>query len=137
LVEALVLKYGATKEQRWLDEAERTLQAAEALNPDSVAVLMAGGRLQTERGNQRKALDRYQRVAEREPRNVEMHLRIAKINDELGLRKEAIESYQRAIALDPGYYETYEEFGVFYDSHGEYANAVEQYRNRTTQPWRR
>jgi hypothetical protein len=49
LVEALVLKYQSGKELRWLDEADRALQTARALNPDSVAVLLAGGRLELSR----------------------------------------------------------------------------------------
>jgi len=128
LVEALVLKYKQTNDRRWLDEAERTLEAAEGLNPDSVAVLLAAGRLHAARGDYDAALKSYSRVAERQPRNVEVLLRIAEVQQSRGLRKETIESYQKAIALDPAYYSTYEELGVFYYRRGEYAQAAEQFR---------
>lgn len=129
VVEALVLKHQASREFRWLAEAERELEAATALDPDSIAVLLAGGRLNMARGHYEKALASYQRVAERQPRNVEVLLRIAGLYDLQDLRKEAVESYQKAIALDPDYYETYQELGVFYHNRGEYLEAVEQFRN--------
>ena len=113
LVEALVLKYGDTKEDRWLAEAGRLLKSAEALNPDSVAVLLAGGRFEASQSHYEKALQNYQRVQEIQPRNVEVLLRIAEIDNKLNMRKEAIKNYRAAILLEPAYYETYEEFGSF------------------------
>lgn len=129
LVEALVLKHKQTNDGRWLEQAEHALQAAEALNPDSVAVLLAAGRLHAARGNHEEALKNYTRAAERQPRDVEVLLRIAEVQQSRGLRKEAIESYRNAIALDPEYYATYQELGVFYYRRGEYAQAAEQFRN--------
>lgn len=129
VVEALLLKYKSTNDSRWLVEAGKELDAATALNPDSIAVLLAAGRLDMARGHYEKALDSYARVAERQPRNIEVLLRLAELNDLQDLQKEAVESYQKAIALDPMYYETYEEFGVFYYKRGQYQKAVEQFRN--------
>lgn len=129
VVEALVLKYQASGEPQWLTEADQELEAATALDPDSIAVLLAGGRLDMANGHYEKALASYKRVADRQPRNVEALLRVAEIDDRLGLRQEAIESYQKAISLDPAYYETYEELGVFYFNRGYYLRAVEQFRN--------
>jgi serine/threonine-protein kinase len=91
---------------------------------------MAAGRLESSRGGHyEQALERYRRVTELQPRNVEAWLRIAETNDRLDLRKEAIESYRKAIGLDPGYYEAYQEFGVFFYNRGEYERAVEQFRD--------
>lgn len=129
VVEALVLKFQASSEPRWRAEAEQELEAATALDPDSIAVLLAAGRLNMARGHYERALASYKRVAERQPRNIEGLLRIAAINDLLDQRKEAVESYQKAIALDPDYYETYEELGAFYFKRGDYLRAVEQFRN--------
>ena len=128
LVEALVLKHKETNDPKWLAEADRALQAAVGLDPDSVAVLLAAGRLHLARGNYEEALKSYQRVVERQPRNLEVLLRIAEVQKARGLRKEAIESYQQAIALDPRYYATYQELGAFYYHYGEYAQAAEQFR---------
>jgi tetratricopeptide (TPR) repeat protein len=129
VVEALVLKYEASNETQWLTEAEGELEAATALDPDSIAVLLAGGRLNKARGRYEKALAGYQRVAERQPRNVEVLMRVAELNELLDLRKEAVDSYQKAVALDPDYYESYEELGAFYYRRGEYLRAVQHFRN--------
>jgi tetratricopeptide (TPR) repeat protein/predicted Ser/Thr protein kinase len=128
LVEALVLKYEDTKQGQWIEEAARTLKTAEALSPDSVAVLLAGGRFEKSQSHYEDALQNYERVKELQPRNVEVLLRIAEIDNSMSHGKEAIDNYRAAILLDPGYYETYEEFGVFYYQQGEYARAAEQFR---------
>jgi tetratricopeptide (TPR) repeat protein len=129
VVEALILKYQASSESRWLTQAEQEFEAATALDPDSIAVLLAGGRLNMARGRYEKALASYKRLAERQPRNVEVLMRVAELNDRLDLRKEAVEIYQKAIALDPDYYETYQELGTFYHKRGEHLQAVEHFRN--------
>lgn len=128
VVEALIQKHGDTNDIRWLAEAERELVAARTLNPDSVAVLLAAGRLDVARGRYEKAMDSYHRVAERQPRNIEVLLRVAQVNDLWDLPGEAVKSYQQAIALDSHYYETYQELGAFYHRRGEYAQAAEQFR---------
>jgi tetratricopeptide (TPR) repeat protein len=128
LAEALVLKYGDTKDAQSIAEADRTLRSAETLNPDSVAVLLAKGRLEAANGHYEAALNCYRRVAEIQPRNLEVVLRIADMNGLLGLPAEAIQSYRNAIALDPAYYESYEEFGSFLFHRGEYSKAADQFR---------
>lgn len=128
LAESLVLRYQDERDPRLLDEADGLLQEARAFNPDSVPVLLAAGRLAIARGGDEEALKSYQRVAELQPRNVEVWRRIAEIYVRRNLRKEAIESYRKAIALDPGNYATYQELGSFFWERGEYANAAEQFR---------
>jgi serine/threonine protein kinase/Tfp pilus assembly protein PilF len=127
LAEALLLRYGDTKDERWLHEAEQELQAARTLNPDSVAVLLAAGRVAVSRGDEDEALENYRRVADRQPHSVEAWLRMADVYAKRRPDK-AIECYQRAIALDPAYYESHEELGSFYWEHADYALAAEQFR---------
>ncbi len=129
IAESLVLQYQDGKDPRLLDRADRLLQEARALNPDSAPVLLAAGRLAVARGGDyEEALRNYRRVAELQPHYVEVWRRIASTYDQLNLRKEAIENYRRAIALDPGNYETYQELGHFFWDKGEYANAAYQFR---------
>ncbi len=123
LAEALVLRNdGASTAQ-----AERELQTAQGIDSDSVAALLAAGRIAAAKGDDEEALENYRRVLDREPRNIEVWLRIA---EQYAKRRpeKAIECYKRAIDLDPSYYETHEELGVFYWDHANYVPAVEQFR---------
>ena len=128
LTEALVVQYGQTGERQSLDEAERVLREAEALDPDSVSVLLAGSRLDAARSRYEHALQNYRRVQELEPRNVDLLLRIAEIDAHLELHDAVIASYRQAIALDPGNYETYEELGAYLYHQADYASAADQFR---------
>ena len=126
LAEAFLLRYDDTKDERWLHEAEESLQAARSLNPDSVAVLLAAARVVASRGDEDEALQNYRRVADREPRSIEVWLGMAKLYAKRRPAK-AIECYRRAVALDPGYYESHEEFGAFLWEHADYTAAVLQF----------
>jgi tetratricopeptide (TPR) repeat protein len=128
LTEALVVQYGQTGERQSLVEAERVLREAEALDPNSVSVLLAGGRLDAARSRYEHALQNYRRVQELEPRNVDLLLRIAEIDAQLELHDAAIATYRQAIALDPGNYETYEELGAYLYQQADYASAADQFR---------
>jgi eukaryotic-like serine/threonine-protein kinase len=127
LAEALLLRYADTKDERWLQEAEREFQAARTLNPDSVAVLLAAARVAASKGDEDEALQNYRRVADREPHSVEVWLRMADIYAKRRPDK-AIECYNRAIALDPDYYESRQELGAFYWERANYTAAAEQFR---------
>jgi len=70
----------------------------------------------------------YKEVAELQPRNSEVWLRMAAVYDRLDRLKDAVESYQKAIAIDPVSYEAYEELGVCYEERGKYPEAAAQFR---------
>ena len=129
LAEALIQKFRATNDPRWIQQADQALAAAMALNPDSVPVLMASGRLEGTKGRPEKALPYFSRIQELEPHNVDAHLRMAAAYNSQDMLEAAMESYRKAISLDPNYYKTYEEFGLFFYAHGQYAQAAEQFRN--------
>jgi serine/threonine protein kinase len=128
LSEAQLLKAWATKDQKWIDAARESIKAAEAINPDSVAVMLAAGHLESSTSQPEKALQRYQRVEELEPRNVEVLLRMANLYDRNNLPQPAIESFRKAITLEPGFYRPHQELGRFLYFRGEYAEAAGQFR---------
>jgi tetratricopeptide (TPR) repeat protein len=128
LVEALVVKFEETKEHKCLEEAQRALQEAEGLNPDSARVRLAAGLMNETAGQYEKALEDYRRVRDLEPSNVDALLGIAKIYDKVDMPDKAVEAYNRAIDLDPGYYWPYELQGVFLYRRGRYPEAAEQFR---------
>ena len=129
LAEALVLKYQALADRHWLDEAQRSLAAAQSLNPDSLRVLLVAGMLDETAGRYEEALGNYRRMQEREPRNTDALRRIAAVYNAMEMPDKAIASYQQAIALEPGYYLPYSELGALYYYRGKYQEAAEQFRN--------
>ncbi len=128
LVEALITKFGITKEHASLEQAERALRQAESLNADSARVRLAAGLLNEKAGQYEQALEDYRRVRELEPRNVDALLRIASVYDKSSMPERAIEAYKQAIGLDPGYFEPYEDLGEFYYYRGKYVEAAEQFQ---------
>jgi serine/threonine protein kinase/tetratricopeptide (TPR) repeat protein len=129
LAEAQILKYQAVADRQWLDEAQRSLAAAQSLNPDSLRVLLVAGLLDQTAGRYEKALENYRRVQEREPRNTDALRRIAGVYDAMDMPDKAIASFKQAIALEPAYYAPYSELGVLYYFRGKYPEAAEQFRN--------
>jgi tetratricopeptide (TPR) repeat protein len=128
LIEAEIRLFESTKDASRIEAARRVLQEAQSVNPDSVAVLLAAGRLGEATGEYERARENYQRVQEIDPRNVEAYLRMASIDDALEMPERAIDSYRKAINLDPGYFKPYHHFGVFYYYRGRYREAAEQFQ---------
>ena len=128
LAEAKVKQFENTKDPAYLDQARRHLQTAESLNPDSVSVHLAAGKLHESAGQLEKALEDYLRVKDLAPTNVEAFLRIAGVYDKLDMPDKAIAEYRKAIDLDPTFYEPYSYLGVFYYFRGNYSEAAEQFK---------
>src|SRR5215472_13605362 len=128
LVEANIMKYEQTNQERFVDDARRALRTAESLNPDSPRVRLAAGVLKETTGQYEQALEDYRRVEELEPRNEEVFRRMAAVYDKQQMPSEAIRAYQKAIELDSKYYAGYHGLGVFYYYHGNYQLAAEQFQ---------
>jgi len=128
LVEAEIKKFDSSKNPADLSQAQEYLQVARSLNPDSVKVHLAEGKLAEVRGKFEKALEDYLRVKELEPNNIEASVLVAGVYDKLDMPEKAIQEYHRAIQLDPDFYEPYQYFGVFYYFRGKYSDAAEQFR---------
>jgi tetratricopeptide (TPR) repeat protein len=128
LVEAKIMKFEVTHQENCLDDARRSLRAAESLSPDSPRVRMAAGYLKETAGKYEQALEDYLSVQDHEPRNVDDLRRIAGVYDKLDMPAQAIEAYQKAIELDPDYYGGYHGLGVLYYYHGNYPEAARQFQ---------
>jgi eukaryotic-like serine/threonine-protein kinase len=126
--EAQLLKFDATKEKDWMDRARQSLQNAEALNRDSVHVLLAAGHLSLIESRYPAAMDYYTRVQETEPRNVEALQYLGFTLADQGKIENAVKSFRQAIDLDPQLYSSYQDFGSFYFNLGRYPEAEEQFR---------
>jgi eukaryotic-like serine/threonine-protein kinase len=128
LVDALLAKFEITRDHSSLEDALRSLQQAESLNPDSARVRLAAGLLNEASGDYERALEDYRRVQELEPHNVDALLGFAKVYDKSNMPDKAVEAYSRAIDLDPGYYWPYQWQGIFFYNRGKYVEAAEQFR---------
>ena len=128
LAEAQFYAYDATQEEFWLARSRQTLQAAEALNPDSIAVHHVAGLLDRVENNAAKALEEHRRVLEIDPGNIDAMVNIASLYSVLHQPEKAIEVYRQAEAIDPANYKPYEWFGSFYFRLGLQAEAEQQFR---------
>jgi len=126
LTEAEVMR--ATAARGSFEDAQRSLNAAESLNPDSVSVLLAAGLLHKTTGQYEKALEDFRRVQDLEPRNADAFLRSASVYYRLDMSDKAIEAYRKAIELEPDYYKPYQQLGAFYYYRGRYLEAAEQFQ---------
>ena len=126
MTEAEIMK--ATAEHGSFEDAQRFLNAAESLNPDSVSVLLVAGLLHQTTGQYEKALEDFRRVQDLEPRNADAFLRSASVYYNLDMSDKAIEDYRKAIELEPDYYKPYQKLGSFYYFRGQYLDAAEQYQ---------
>jgi eukaryotic-like serine/threonine-protein kinase len=128
LTEAEIMKFEATAATGSFEDAQRFLNAAESLNPDSVSVLLAAGRLHQSTGQYEKALEDFRRVQDLEPRNADAFLHSASVYYSLDMPDKAIAAYRKAIELEPDYYEPYQKLGSFYFYRGRYLEAAEQFQ---------
>ena len=126
MTEAEIMK--ATAEHGSFEDAQRFLNAAESLNPDSASVLLVAGLLHQTTGQYEKALEDFRRVQDLEPRNADAFLRSASVYYNLDMSDKAIEDYRKAIELEPDYYKPYQKLGSFYYFRGQYLDAAEQYQ---------
>jgi serine/threonine protein kinase/tetratricopeptide (TPR) repeat protein len=128
LAEANIMKFQATAADEPIEDAQRFLNLAESLNPDSVTVLLAAGLLHQTTGQYEKALEDFRRVQDLEPRNADAFLRSASVYNALDMPGKAIEDYRKAIELEPDYYKPYQKLGGFYYYSGRYLEAAEQFQ---------
>jgi tetratricopeptide (TPR) repeat protein len=128
LTEAELMKFQETAAHGSIEDAQRFLNAAESLNPDSVSVLLAAGLLHQTTGQYEKALEDFRRVQDLEPRNPDAFLRSASVYHHLDMSDKAIAAYRKAIELEPDYYKPYHKLGAFYYYRGRYLEAAEQFQ---------
>lgn len=128
LAEVELSKFSITTDRKWMDAAAQYLQQAEALNPDSVPVLLARGDFEVNAGQPQNGLESYRRAEELAPNNVEVLLRTAEAYEHQNLAEAALRYYRRAIEANPNYYRPYEKLGSYYYMRGDYAGSAEQYQ---------
>lgn len=132
LADAQIRKFDKREGSEWLKMAAENVAKAEAINADSVPVLLVSGAFQEKHGSYEPALRAFNRAVDLDPNNPEGWRRLAGAYEEAGRTDEAIATYRRAMKAQPNYYGNYLGLGNLYWYRGEFRDAEELYRSATT-----
>ncbi|HLK62262.1 MAG TPA: tetratricopeptide repeat protein [Bryobacteraceae bacterium] len=128
LAEAQIQKFDKREGPQWLEMAAANVAKAEAINADSVPVLLVSGKLQESHGAYEPALRAFARATELDPNNPEAWRRLAGAFDKANRTDEAIATYRRAMKAQPNYYGNFLSLGNLYWYRGEFREAEDLYR---------
>jgi tetratricopeptide (TPR) repeat protein len=128
MAEAELSKFSITTDRKWMDAARQHVQQAEALNPDSVPVLLARGDLEVNASQPEQGLESYRRAEELAPNDAEVLLRMAEAYEGQNLFDAALRFYRRAIIARPDNYKSYQKLGLFYYRRGDNVAMAEQFQ---------
>ena len=132
LAEACYRGWISTQDPQWVARGRDQLAQAERLNPDSLAVRLAGGSLSLVPGSYERAAQQFQRATQLDPASVEGWHGLAQAYEGMQDRSsDAAAAYLKAVELQPGYYRPLMNFGAFYRRLGNYAEAEKQWRRVT------
>jgi serine/threonine protein kinase/tetratricopeptide (TPR) repeat protein len=132
LADAQIQKFEKREGPKWLDMAAVNVARAEAINADSVPVLLVSGAFQESHGSYEPALRAFTRATELDPNNPEAWRRLAGAYDKAHRTDDAIATYGRAIRAQPNYYGNYLSLGNLYWYRSEFREAEDLYRRVTT-----
>jgi serine/threonine-protein kinase len=131
LADAQIQKFDKREGPGWLEMAAANVARAEAINRDSVPVLLVSGALQESHGSYEPALRAFTRATELDPNNPEAWRRLAGAYDKANRTDQAIATYRRAMKAQPNYYGNYLSLGNLYWYRTEFRQAEDLYRRVT------
>ncbi len=126
LGEAYRLKYKASNDSKWIQDALVNCEKALKLNPQLPSAYVTLGSLHTLTGNNELALSEFQKAVALDNRNPDAIIGMAWSYEQAGHLDEAETEYKRAAVLNSSDWSNRNELALFYDRHGRYANAIEQ-----------
>jgi serine/threonine protein kinase/tetratricopeptide (TPR) repeat protein len=132
LADAQIQMFDKREGPKWLEMAAANVAKAEAINADSVPVLLVSGAFQESHGAYEPALRAFTRATALDPSNPEAWRRLAGAYDKAHRTDEAIATYRRAMKAQPNYYGNYLSLGNLYWYRTEFREAEELYRRVTT-----
>lgn len=128
LGEAYWLKYEATHEDSWVEQAIAACDRALILDPEHSQVHLSLGIVYHGTGKIERAIEEFKNVIERQPLSDDAHRWLGRCymaRNELDL---AISHFKQAIKIRGGYWENYTHLGICYYTLGRYHDAAEQFR---------
>lgn len=126
LAEACVRKYSATRDPKWLAQADTVLNQA-ARNGQTTEVLFTQAMIWQATGENGKAAAVYRQLLRTDSNNVETLDKLAETLKAAGNNDEAQEAYQTAIRLRPGYWPAYNTMAIFYMDQHDYQKAEQAF----------
>ncbi len=127
LGEAYWLKYEATREPGWVDQARGACRTAVALDANIAAPYICLGTVDLGTGEYEKAVADFEHALRTEPTSDEAYLGLARAQDRLGLSEAAEQTYRQAVDLRPTYWSSRNWLAGFYRGHARYDAAIQQY----------
>ncbi|MBL8215264.1 MAG: tetratricopeptide repeat protein, partial [Bryobacterales bacterium] len=132
LAEACYNAFVRTQDRKWLERGRAAIAEAERLNPDSIAVRLASGKMNLIPGSAERAAQDFQRVLQLDANNAEGWRGVALAYQQMPDRQnDAVAAFLKAIDLQPGYSRPVRELGDFYRSLGHYEEAERHWRRVT------
>lgn len=126
LGETYRLKYKASNDSKWIQQALTNCEQALKLNPQLPSAYVTLGSLHTLTGNNELALTEFQKAVALDNRNPDAIIGMAWSYEQAGRLDEAEAEYKRAAALNSSDWSNRNELALFYDRHDRYAEAIEQ-----------
>ena len=127
LGEAYWLKYEATRDPVWVDQARAACGNAVMSDAGAAGAYACLGSVELGTGEYGKAIAAFERALRTEPTSDEAYLGLARAQDLLGLSEAAEQTYRQAVDLRPSYWASRNWLGGFYRRLGRYDAAIEQY----------
>jgi eukaryotic-like serine/threonine-protein kinase len=128
VAEALLRKYGRTKDPSDINAADANGARAIDLNDELEPIHITMGQIQAARGHYPEAEIEFRRVLTLNPVNPEAYRGLAGAYESNSHLKEAEDTYKSAIALRPNDWRGYNLLGIFYFRHQRYAEAAPHFK---------
>ena len=128
LAEAQLRQFEWTHDVELLAKARATSLRALAADETLAEVHMTLALVEKSSGAFDRAIERFERALQLQPRNPDALRELANTYDAAGRTADAKAAFHRAIALRPGSWEAHADLGSFYNQHGRLAEAAQAYQ---------
>jgi serine/threonine-protein kinase len=123
--DAYMKKFDASKDSKWVSEAQTACEAALKMNEKLPAAHNCLGAVYRTTGRYEDAIPEFQRAIQIEPTNDDFYADLGRVQDLAGKPEEAEKTFKQSIELRPYVWLNYNRLAIFYSTHGRNQDAVE------------
>ncbi len=127
LGDAYLRLYSKSKENSWIEKAQKSCKKAIELNNNLAPVHITLGQLYNDLGKYEDANKEFLKAQDIDPSNIDAYLGQASSYDKQGKLDEAESIYKKVIKMRSDYWAGYAHLGIFYFLHGKYKEAADQF----------